>query len=36
MKEFLLLIRENPENAKLSPEEMQQELQLHMEWFILW
>lgn len=33
MREFLMLIRENPENAKLSPEEMQRELEMHMQWF---
>ena len=29
----LMLNRENPENARLSPEEMQRELEMHMQWF---
>lgn len=32
MKEFLMLIRENPEYGNFSPEEMQEEMERHMQW----
>lgn len=32
MKEFLMLIRENPDYGEMTPEEMQKDIERHMKW----